>query len=116
MDGDKDCMCYVLYECSGAYEDFYKHVVFASLDREKVEAKKKEFEAHEKWKEEQVEKCIHCPSEEMTKRKLKKRRQEVEAYCDKFDPEFDGNECWCKNENFFNDDECTYYIEEMRLD
>ena len=107
--------CYILYERSGEYEDAYKHIVFASLDRDKVEAEKKAFEAHEKWKTEQAEKCMQCPSEEMTKRKLKKRRHEVEVYCDEFEPEFDGNECWCKNANFFND-ECTYYIEEVRLD
>lgn len=115
FDGVQDCMCYMLYECSGDYEDYRERMVFASLDREKVELKKTELEAIEVLKQQQVEKCIQCPSEEMTKRKLKNRRHELEVYCDEFDPEFDGNECWCNNMRF-DYDECTYHIKEMRLE
>lgn len=115
LDGDKNCVCYLLHEYSGEYEDFRDRVVFASLDRTKVEEKKEELETAEKLKNQQVEKCIHCPSEEMTKRKLKNRKQEIENYCNEFEPAFDGNECWCNNMRFY-DDECTYHIKEMRLE
>lgn len=115
FDRDKDCICYLLYECSGEYEDFSKRLIFASLDSELVQNKKRALEKAEELRVQQYDKCMHCPSEELTKRKLKNKKQEIEEYCNEFEPGFDGNECWCENMRSWWDDR-TYCVEEMKLE
>ena len=115
FDRDKDCICYLLYECSGEYEDYYERIVYASLERELVENKKHELELLEKEKIKQYEKCLMCPSEHLTKRKLNNHKHEVDEYCNEFEPECDGNECWCNNMRSYYD-ECTYRIKEVKLE
>lgn len=115
LDGDRDCICYLLYECSGEYEDYYERIVYASLERKLVENKKQKFEVIEQQKMQQYEKCFMCPVEELTKRKLKNHRHEVEEYCDEFEPECDGNECWCNNMRSYHDP-YTYRIKEVKLE